>query len=104
MAIIALLSQAPSGSFWNTAMQFLPLVAIFAVFYLLLIVPARKRQKAHEAMIKAISSGDKVITNGGLIGTVTHIEDKNLKVRLAPGVEVTILRTHIAGKAGEESA
>ena len=100
-AVMAILLQ--SGQKPNALWQFLPLVLIAVVFYVLLILPARRRQKAHEAMIGELGSGDKVITNGGLIGTITKVEEKSLRVKLAPSVEVTVLRSHIAGKAGEET-
>lgn len=103
MAFIALLlAQAAETSPWYV--NLIPIALMFGVFYFVLIMPARKRQKAHEAMVSAVASGDKVITNGGLIGTITKIEEKTLKVRLAPGFEVTLLRSHIAGKAQEENS
>ncbi len=83
--------------------QFLPLVVIGAIFYLMLLRPMRKRQKDHEKMIGALSAGDKVVTNGGLEGTITRVDETRVKVRLAPGTEVTVLRSHIAGKSEEDS-
>ena len=101
IALIAFLAQ--SGQQPNPIWQFAPLVLIAIVFYVLLILPARRRQKQHEAMIGALGSGDKIITNGGLIGTITKVEEKSLRVKLAPSVEVNVLRSHVAGKAGEET-
>lgn len=107
MAAVAVLAQeaAPGGSpgmgatFWQLA----PIVLIFVIFYFLLIMPARKRQKALESMIKALQPGDKIVTTGGIIGTITRAETKTLNVRIAPSVEVTVLRSHVAGKAEETS-
>ncbi len=104
MAIMALIAQVEGASSSPWMMQLIPIVLMFGVFYFVLIMPARKRQKAHQAMIDAIGAGDKVITNGGLVGTVSKVEDKQIKLRLAPGVEVTLLRSHIAGKAQEEKS
>ena len=84
--------------------QLLPLVVIGLIFYFFLIAPARKRQKAHDAMIKALQPGDRVILNGGLIGTIVKVEESTMKLRLAPGVEVSAMRSHVAGKAEEEAA
>jgi preprotein translocase subunit YajC len=84
--------------------QLLPLVVIGLIFYFFLIAPARKRQKAHDAMIKSLQPGERVITNGGLIGTIVKVEENTLKLRLAPGIEVSAMRTHVAGKAEEEAS
>lgn len=92
---------ASSGAFMS---QLLMLGVIAVIFYVLLIMPARKRQKEHQRMIGGLQPGDKVITNGGLLGTVTRVEDSTLKVRLGTGVEVSVMRSHIAGKQGEESS
>jgi preprotein translocase subunit YajC len=103
---LALLAQQqqPAGGMGAMLIQFVPFILIFVIFYFLLIRPQRQRQKAHEAMIQALTTGDHVITQGGMVGTVTKVEDngKILKIKLAPSVEIRILRTHIASKAGED--
>lgn len=83
--------------------QFAPFVVIILIFYFFLIRPQRQRQKAHEAMLSALQPGDKIVTNGGLLGTIVRVEDKTLKVKLATSVEVSVLRSHVAGKADEEA-
>ena len=77
---------------------------IAVIFYVLLILPQRRRQKAHEKMIQEIGPGDKVVTTGGLVGTVTKVEEGRVRVKLAPQVEVTVMRSHVAGKVAEESS
>jgi preprotein translocase subunit YajC len=107
MGVCAVIAQA--GGDWRTTMGNLtPIIWIIAfavIFYFLLIRPQRQRQKAHEEMVKALRSGDKVITQGGLIGTVTKVEPEanTLRLRLAPGMEITMLRSHVAAKSGEET-
>lgn len=103
-AVAVLAQEAAPGSQPGMGMgllQLLPIALIFVIFYFLLIMPARKRQKALEAMIKALQPGDKIVTTGGIIGTITRAEDKTLDVRIAPSVEVKVLRSHVAGKAEE---
>lgn len=80
------------------------LVAFGLIFYFLLIRPQRQRQKQHEEMVKALRPGDKIVTQGGIVGTVTKSDESSatLKVRLAPSVEVTLLRTHVAAKTAED--
>lgn len=78
-------------------MTFLPLIAIFAVMYFLMIRPQQKRQKEHQAMLNAIKKGDKVLTNGGLVGVVTGGADQpELTVEIAPQVRVKVGRGFIA--------
>lgn len=77
-------------------MAFLPLIAIFFVFYFLMIRPQQKKQKEHQAMLSAIQKGDKVQTNGGLWGTVTGVDQSDLTLEIAPQVRVKIGRGFIA--------
>lgn len=75
----------------------LPLLLIFVVFYFLLIRPQQKRIKQHQEVIAAIKRGDKVLTGGGIIGTVTKVEgDDTLLVEIAQGVVVKISRPTVA--------
>lgn len=77
-------------------MSFLPIVMIFGIFYFLLIRPQQKKSREHQAMLTAIRRGDKVVTNGGIIGTVSKLtNDKELLVEIAEGVRVRILRAMI---------
>jgi len=80
----------------NPFMTFLPLIAIFFVFYFLMIRPQQKKQKEHQAMLNAIQKGDKVQTNGGLWGTVTGVDQSDLTLEIAPQVRVKIGRGFIA--------
>lgn len=76
---------------------FLPLILIFVVFYFLLIRPQQKKAKEHKAMLGAIRRGDKVVTGGGIFGTVTKvIDDKEVTVEIADGVKVKVQRGLIA--------
>jgi preprotein translocase subunit YajC len=77
--------------------QFLPLILIFAVFYFLLIRPQQKKMKAHRELMSQLARGDRVVTNGGLVGTVTKLlNDNEVQVEIADGVRVTIMRPMIA--------
>ncbi len=74
-------------------LQLLPLVLIFVVFYFLLIRPHQKKAKMHRTMVEAVKRGDKVITGGGLVGTVTKAPEGNeIQVEIAEGVRVKVLR------------
>ena len=76
--------------------QLAPLVLIIIVFYFLLIRPQQRRLKAHQEMIKALQRGDTIVTSGGLIGKVKSVADDEVRVELAPNVEVRVVRGTVA--------
>jgi len=87
-------SQSP-----NMFMQLLPLLVIFGIFYLLLIMPMRKRQKKHQEMLKAVTKGDRVVTTGGIFGTVVAVEEDVVQLRVAENVKLQVALSAIAGLA-----
>jgi len=77
--------------------MFVPLILIFVVFYFLMIRPQQKKQKSHREMIAALRRGDRIVTNGGLIGSISRVaNDNELIVEVASGVKVRVLRSMIA--------
>lgn len=73
--------------------MFLPLILIFVVFYFLLIRPQQKKAKEHRAMLGDLRRGDRIVTSGGIIGTITRvIGDTEIAVEIADGVKVRVLR------------
>lgn len=75
----------------------LPLVIMFGIFYVLLIRPQQKKMKEHQEMLNNIRRGDKIVTSGGIIGTVTKIStDKEVLVEIADNVRVRVLRSTIS--------
>ncbi len=77
-----------------------PMVLIFAVMYFLIFRPQAKKQKAQQAMIKALQKGDKVVTSGGIYGTIVGIKEneKKLLIEIAEKVKIKISRTSVSGK------
>lgn len=73
----------------STWMSLLPLVVIFALFYILIIRPQSKRIREHNELVAALKPGDKVVTGGGLYATVVKLGDTDITVEIAPGVHVT---------------
>ncbi len=81
---------------WAAIFRRLPLVLIFAVFYFLLIRPQQKKVKTHQNMIASLRRGDKIITGGGLYGTVTKVlNEAEAMVEIAEGVRVKVSRATI---------
>lgn len=77
-------------------MAFAPLLIIMVIFYVLLILPAQRRQKKTQEMLNALKNGDKVVTNGGLFGTIVGLEGDSVQLRIAEQVKVKVLRSAIA--------
>ncbi|MBU1347753.1 MAG: preprotein translocase subunit YajC [Alphaproteobacteria bacterium] len=76
--------------------QFLPFIAIFVLFYFLLIRPQQKRAKEHQALISAVKRGDVIVLSSGLIGKVTRVEDAEVNVEISPSVNVRVVKGMIA--------
>ena len=71
-------------------MQILPMVLLFAAMYFLMIAPQRKKQKEHERMLKALETGDKVVTTGGIFGVITNVKEDRFVVRIADNTKIEI--------------
>ena len=77
-------------------MSFLPLIVIFVIFYFLLIRPQMKRAKEHRKLVSELSNGDEVVTNGGLLGRITHVGESFITVELTDNVQIKVQRQAVA--------
>ena len=75
---------------------FLPMIVIFVAFYFLLIRPQQKRQKAHSELVSALSTGDEVLTAGGLLGKVTAVSEHYATLQIANDVEVKVQKSTVS--------
>jgi preprotein translocase subunit YajC len=85
-------ASSPGGEI----MTFLPMIAIFVVFYFLLIRPQQKRAKQAKAMLEALQKGDEVITAGGIVGKISKLTEQYASVEIAPNVEISVQRGAIS--------
>jgi len=85
-------SQTVAG---NGLMNFLPLIAMFAVLYFIMIRPQMKRAKEHKTMVDALGKGDEVITGGGIAGKVTEVGDNFVQVEIAANIVVAVQKQTI---------
>jgi len=77
------LLQSPAAA--NPLLQFVPILAIFAIFYFLLFLPMQRQRKAQQKMLSELKNGDVVVTTGGIIGTIVEIKtDESLVIRVKP--------------------
>jgi preprotein translocase subunit YajC len=88
--------SAPAGPFGSDLVSFLPMVAIFVVFYFLLIRPQQKKAKEAKAMMEALQKGDEIVTAGGVLGRISKLGDQYLTIEIAPGTEVMVQRGAVA--------
>lgn len=88
------MTGAGEGSFLT---MLVPFALIFAVFYFIVILPAKKQQKKKEAMIAALKKGDRIVTSGGIFGSVATVEDQSLLIKVADNVKIRVAKSAVAG-------
>lgn len=97
MLISPAYAQAAGGGGGGGIEAFLPLILIFVIFYFLLIRPQQKKMKEHKLMLEAVRRGDKVVTGGGIVGTVTKVnEGDEVVVEIAEGIKVKVRKSTLA--------
>lgn len=99
--IVQTLAQATTNS--SGIVSVIPIVAMIAIFWFVLIVPQRRQAKAHEALISALQKGDRVVTAGGLIGDITALGDDQVTLRSGSST-VVVERARIAKRLGPPAA
>ncbi|MDO8350000.1 MAG: preprotein translocase subunit YajC [Gallionella sp.] len=88
-------AEAAAPAAGGGIMDFLPLVALVAVFYFMILRPQSKRAKEHKVMLEALQRGDEVVTTGGELGRVTKVYEQYVGVELAENIEVTVQKAAI---------
>jgi len=97
---------AQSGGFAEGGLGLMPIILVMVIFYFLLIRPQQKRAKQHKEMLSALKRGDKIVTNGGLTGTIIKAVDdsETSEVEIDKDVKVNVVRTMIADVRGKTEA
>jgi len=85
--------------------SFVPLIAIFAIFYFLIIRPQSKKMKDHQELVNNLKTGNKVVTNGGIIGVVKEVlvKENQVEIEIAEGVRVKIMKNYVSDFVQEEN-
>jgi preprotein translocase subunit YajC len=86
-------AEVPTNNIFNLA---LPFLAVFAIYYFIVIMPTRRNQKKVDEMIENLKVGDKVITNSGIYGTISGLKEDRIQVRIAENVKVEMSRNSIS--------
>jgi preprotein translocase subunit YajC len=81
--------------------QFIPFVLVLAIFYFVILLPMKRRQKKVEAFLGGLKVGDKVVTTGGLYGSVARLEEQTVHLQIAQNVRVEVSRAAVVGYQGQ---
>jgi preprotein translocase subunit YajC len=82
--------------------QFLPFAIILGIFYFLILLPMKRRQKKIQAFQEALKVGDKIITTSGIYGAITRLSDKSVQLQIADKVRIEVARSAVAGYQGQD--
>jgi len=82
--------------------QLMPFALVLAIFYFVILMPMKKRQQKVQAFLAALKVGERVVTSGGIYGTITRLNDQSVQVQIANNVRIEIARTAIVGYQGQE--
>jgi preprotein translocase subunit YajC len=93
---------APPDGGVSPLVQLIPFALILGIFYLVILLPMRRRQKKVQQFLDALKVGDRVVTSGGLFGSITRMGDKSVQLQVADKVRVEISRSAIVGYQGQE--
>lgn len=99
-AFVLAMAQAPSGA--NPLMGLIPIALVMAIMFFLVVLPARRRQQKVQAFLAALKVGDRVITSGGIYGTITKLEERSLQLQIANNVRVELARNAVVGYQGQK--
>jgi len=98
--LLAMGAPAPGApSAW---VQLLPFVLVVGIFYFVILLPMKRRQQKVQAFLAALKVGDRVVTSGGLFGTITRLSDQAIQVQIAEKVRVEVSRNAVVGYQGQE--
>jgi preprotein translocase subunit YajC len=92
----------PADGSVSPLVQLIPFALILTIFYLVILLPMRRRQKKVQQFLEALKVGDRVITSGGLYGAITKLNDKSVQLQIADKVRVDISRAAIIGYQGQD--
>src|SRR5688572_32813120 len=92
----------PQGPGVNPYVQLIPIALVFAIFYFIILLPTKRRQKKLQEFLDTLKVGDRIVTNGGIYGSVTKVELKTVQLQIAEKVRLAIAKTAIVRYQGQE--
>jgi preprotein translocase subunit YajC len=100
-SLVLAIASSPEGGAVSPWVQLIPFALVLAIFYFIILLPMRRRQKKVDEFLSTLKVGDKVVTSGGLYGSITRLGDASLQLQVADKVRVEISRTAIVGYQGQ---
>jgi preprotein translocase subunit YajC len=100
---LVLAMGAPPGAGVNPLVQLVPILLVFAIFYFIILLPTKRKQKKLEEFLDSLKVGDRVVTTRGIYGSVTKVNDKSVQLQIANNVRVEVSRNAIVGYQGQEA-
>jgi preprotein translocase subunit YajC len=97
----SILALASPGQQVSPLVQLIPFALVLAIFYFVILLPMRNRQKKVQEFLKGLKVGDKVVTTGGIFGSIAKLSDDSIQLQIAPNVRVDIARAAIVGYQGQ---
>jgi preprotein translocase subunit YajC len=99
---VAVVAMASPGQGAGGLIQFLPFAIILAIFYFMILMPMKRRQKKVQEFQQALKVGDKIITTSGIYGQITRLNEKSIQVKVADKVQIEVARSAVGGYQGQE--
>jgi preprotein translocase subunit YajC len=93
---------APSQGAPSALVQLMPFALVLAIFYFIILMPMKRRQQKVATFLASLKEGDKVVTSGGIYGTITKVGDQALQLQIAERVRIDVSRNAIVGYQGQE--
>ena len=103
MYSLVLAMGTPQGPGVNPYVQLIPIALVFAIFYFIILLPTKQKQKKLQAFLDALKVGDRVVTNGGIYGSVTKVNGNTVQLQIADKVRIELAKNAIVGYQGQES-
>jgi preprotein translocase subunit YajC len=100
ISLLAMGTPQPGGP--SAFVQLLPFVLVVGIFYFVILLPMKRRQQKVQAFLAALKVGDRVVTSGGLYGTITRLNDASIQMQIANNVRVELSRNAVVGYQGQE--
>jgi preprotein translocase subunit YajC len=99
---LVLAMGAPSAPGVNPYVQLIPIALVFAIFYFIILLPTKRRQKKLKEFLDALKVGDRIVTNGGIYGSVTKVDGQTVQLQIADKVRIELSKNAIVGYQGQE--
>ena len=99
---VLLAMGAPAPGAPSAWVQFLPFVLVLGIFYFVILLPMKRKQQKVQSFLAALKVGDRIVTSGGVFGTITRLGDQSVQVQVADKVRIEVARSGVVGYQGQE--